>query len=257
MTMKTTATHPFDRALKRHFYSVGVGPGAPDLLTCRAARLIETADVIIAPRSTVAETSLALDTVRHLIAPPQEVLDHQYAMKRSEAVTVANWTPMADQVVDRCRNGKSVVHITLGAPMIYSTTAYLLPLVLEHLDADHVHVVPGISAFQIAGALFSDPLTIQEDRLMLMPATDLAAVEQALGHCETLVLYKCAKVLAPLALLLEKHGLARAARMICYAEQGERQAVYHNLSDAIGTRHGYMATIIIHIGRKSWHNASE
>lgn len=251
----TLAQEPFNRAIQGHFYAVGIGPGAPDLLTLRAARLVETADVIIAPRSTIAETSLALDTVRHLITPRQEVLDHQYAMKRSEDIATANWTPVAEMAVERCRNGKSVVQITLGDPLIYSTTAYLLPLVLEHLGADHVHVVPGISAFQVAGSLFIQPLTIQEDRLMLMPATDLAAVERALSQCETLVLYKCAKVVDRLAQLLEKHGLAGSARMVCYAEQGERQTVHNRLSDAIGARHGYLATVIISIGRKSWNVA--
>lgn len=240
------------RAIPGHFYAVGVGPGAPDLLTYRAARLVETADVIIAPRSAIAETSLALETVRHLITPRQEVLDHQYAMKRNETVTTAKWKPMAELAVDRCRKGKSVVQITLGDPLIYSTTAYLLPLVLKHIDADRVHVVPGISAFQVAGAMFAEPLTSQEDRLMLMPATDLDAVERALSQCETLVLYKCAKVMAPLAVLLEKHGLANAIRLVCYAEHDTRKAVYTNLRDAMKETHGYMTTAVIHVGRKKW-----
>ena len=119
MTTNTATTNPFDRALQGHFYAVGVGPGAPDLITCRAARLVETADVVIAPRSTIAETSLALDTVRHLITQRQEVLDHQYAMERSQKVTVSNWTPVAELAVDRCQSGKSVVQITLGDPMLY------------------------------------------------------------------------------------------------------------------------------------------
>ncbi|MDI6774571.1 MAG: precorrin-2 C(20)-methyltransferase [Verrucomicrobiota bacterium] len=247
----------YSRALQGHFYAVGVGPGPPDLLTCRAARLVETADVIIAPRSAVAKTSLALDTVRHLIAPRQEVLDHQYAMKQSETAATANWAPMAELAIDRCLHEKSVVQITLGDPMIYSTTCYLLPLVLERLDAGHVHVVPGIGAFQAAASLFAEPLTIQNDRLMLMPATDLAAVELALGQCETLVLYKCAKVLKPLAALLEKHGLAGVARMVCYAGQGGRQTIHETLSDAIAPRHDYLATVIVHIGRKPWNTATE
>ena len=60
-----------------HFYAVGVGPGASDLLTYRAAQLIESADIIIAPRSKRSKTSLALKTVEHLISS-QEVIDHVY-----------------------------------------------------------------------------------------------------------------------------------------------------------------------------------
>lgn len=250
-------TFSFERAVPGHFYAVGVGPGAPDLLTHRAARLVETAAVIIAPRSAVAETSIALDTVRHLISPRQEVVEHQYAMERRGETATANWKPVAALAAARCRRGKSVVQITLGDPMIYSTTAYLLPLVVDRLGANRVHVVPGISAFQVAGAMFAKPLAIQEDRLMLMPATDLDAVEKAFKRCEVLVLYKCGKVTGPLVKLLEKHGLARSAKMVCYAEQGARQVVYDNLSDAVKHKHGYLATAIVYLRRKTWKRETE
>jgi precorrin-2/cobalt-factor-2 C20-methyltransferase len=65
------------KALPGHFYAVGVGPGSPDLMTVRAANLIRSADVIVAPRSERAEESLALRTVEELIAG-QEVIEHVY-----------------------------------------------------------------------------------------------------------------------------------------------------------------------------------
>ena len=34
-----------------HFYAVGVGPGAPDLITLRGAGLIQSADTVIVFRS--------------------------------------------------------------------------------------------------------------------------------------------------------------------------------------------------------------
>ena len=245
-------SHLFEKAEPGHFYAVGVGPGAADLMTVRAVRLIQTADVVVAPRSARAENSLALAAVRALLRPAQEVLDHQYAMKRNEADTLANWARVAAVAVERCRRGQSVVQITVGDPLIYSTAAYLLPPIRAALAPDHVHVVPGLSAFQAAAALFAEPLTTQEDRLTLMPATDIDAVARALDHCETLVLYKCAKVLAPLAALLEQRGLADAVRLVCYAGHSERQTVYTDLRTALKSTHGYMATAIIHVGRRKW-----
>ena len=87
---------------------------------------------------------------------------------------------------------------------------------------------------------------------MLMPATDMTAVEQALTQCETLVLYKCAKKMKQLLALLNKHGLADSARLVCYAEQSGRQAIFGDLRDAAESSHGYMATVIVYIGRKKW-----
>jgi len=234
-----------------HFYAVGVGPGAPDLLTLRAANLIQSADVIIAPRSRVSEESLALVTVRGLIGE-QEVVQHVYAMTRDLDETVDRWTEMAELVSQRCKNGQSVVQITIGDPMIYSTSHYLLDLVKQVLPPERIHVVPGISAFQSVASSFAESLSIQEDRMMLMPATDLDRVEDALGRCETLVLYKAGKHISEIADLLKRKGLLGGARLVCNSEQQDKEFVTTDLLSAADGRHGYMATVIVHIDRKQW-----
>ncbi len=234
-----------------HFHAVGVGPGTPDLVTLRAASLIQSADVIIAPRSRAAKESLALATVRGLLHG-QEVIEHVYAMERDLDRTLARWVEMAQLVCRRCRDGQSVVQITLGDPMIYSTSHYLLALVKETLSADRIHVVPGISAFQSVASRFAESLSIQEDRMMLMPATNLGRVEDALEQCETLVLYKAGKVIEGIADLLQRKGLLDRARLVCNAEQEGKEFVTTDLRQAANGRHGYMATIIVHIDRKQW-----
>jgi precorrin-2/cobalt-factor-2 C20-methyltransferase len=246
----------FRKALPGHFYAVGVGPGAPDLVTLRAARLIETADVIIAPRSRRSEQSLALETVSDLIGD-QEIVDHVYFMQRDVSKTMACWMSIADLSVQRCRSDKSVVQITLGDPLVYSTSCYLLSLIGETLPEEAIHVVPGISAFQATACLFGQALTSQEDRMLMMPATDLSAVAEALGQCETLVLYKAGKHIAQLADLLEQKGLLAHAKLACYAEQGQKQFLSTNLRDASNGAHGYMATVIVNIGRRTWAGKTE
>jgi precorrin-2/cobalt-factor-2 C20-methyltransferase len=241
----------FSMALPGHFYAVGVGPGSPDLLTLRAARLIETADVIVAPRSRNATKSLALETVRDHLTN-QRVVDHVYAMRRDTAQTLGSWRTVAEEVVRTCRDGQSVVQITIGDPLVYSTSCYLAPLVLEQMAPSHVHLVPGISAFQASACKFPEALTIQEDRLLIMPATDLAAVEAALDHCETLVLYKAGRKIPEVVALLERRGLAHQGRVICYAEQPGREFVTDDLCQAAQGHHGYMATVIVHVNRRTW-----
>ncbi len=241
----------YEKAQPGHFYAIGVGPGSPDLLTFRAAALIRSADVIIAPRSRKADKSLALETVQELING-QEVIDHVYAMTRDVERTMQLWTQVADLAGERCRAAKSVVQITLGDPLIYSTSCYLLSLVRETLADECVHVVPGISAFQAAASLFDQPLTIQEDSMTLMPATDMARVEAALDHCETLVLYKAGRKINEIADLLERRGLADRARLVCYAEQGSKQFVSDDLRAAAKTHHGYMTTVLVYVGRRTW-----
>ena len=239
------------KAKPGHFYAVGVGPGSSDLLTFRAANLIESADIVIAPRSKRSKTSLALKTVQHLISS-QEVIDHVYAMNRDYAETMKLWNEMAELIVEQSQKGKSIVQITLGDPMVYSTSCYLLKLLHGKLDHEHICVVPGISAFQTVASKFGEALTIQEDRMVLMPATNIDQVAQALEHCETLVLYKAGKKIKELAALLKEKKLLNNARLVCYAEQGEKEFMAHDILEAVDGKHGYMSTVIVYIDRQEW-----
>ena len=234
-----------------HFYAVGVGPGSPDLLTVRAVELICSADVIIAPRSRIATESLALQTIKHLL-DTQEVIEHVYAMTRDVESTMQSWETVADLVHQRCSEGQSVVQITIGDPLIYSTSHYLLSWLRSRMSDDTMHVVPGISAFQASASLFDQTLTIQEDRMTLMPATEISRVEEALDHCETLVLYKAGNKLSELSDLLERRGMLDRAKVVCYAEQSDRQFMSSDLRAAAEDPQGYMATVLINLGHTPW-----
>ena len=48
-------------------YGVGVGPGDPDLLTLKAARILKNAPVIFTPRAEGTCTSVALEIVKDII----------------------------------------------------------------------------------------------------------------------------------------------------------------------------------------------
>lgn len=233
-----------------HFYAVGVGPGAPDLLTLRAARLIEQADAVVAPRSEQSRNSLALEIASAHIKD-QEVLEHVYPMTRDQERTRGTWGDVAEWILPRLEAGKSVVQITLGDPLIYSTSSYLLEALRDRVPADRLHVVPGISAMQATASLFQEDLTLQEDRLTLLPATDYAAVEEALDSSETVVLYKVADRLDGIIDLLERRGLLDSARLAFAVEQGRQQLVT-DLRTVRGTRMGYMSVIMVRTGRKAW-----
>jgi precorrin-2/cobalt-factor-2 C20-methyltransferase len=164
---------------------------------------------------------------------------------------------VAAEVAARTGAGLSVVQVTIGDPMIYSTSAYLLESLAELLPPEHIHVVPGISAFQASAALLGEPLTLQEDRLCLMPATDMEAVARALDGCETLVLYKVGPRLRQLGILLEERNLLGQARLACYVEQNGREAIFRDFREALKDEtHGYMSTVIVRVGRRSWEQPS-
>lgn len=234
-----------------NFYAIGIGPGASDLLTIRAVNIIQSADIILSPQAEGSNRSLALAAIEPYLKN-QQVNTINYQMKRDGQSTQDRWDAVAQQVLQDCRVGKSVAMITIGDPLIFATTSYLLQGLAEGMDKSRIQVVPGISAFQIAASRFHDALTLQEDRLLLMSATDLEAVETALVNCETLVLYKAGGVIGELLALLTKYDLRAAAQLVSCAEQGDEELVIEDLSNFAPDAMSYMTTMIIHCGRRNW-----
>ncbi|HKJ04161.1 MAG TPA: precorrin-2 C(20)-methyltransferase [Geopsychrobacteraceae bacterium] len=234
-----------------HFYAVGIGPGTPDLLTIRAMRIIESADVILTPQAKGSNRSLALTAIAPYLSG-QEVMTIKYPMQRNADSTRDRWNNVAQDVLEQLEQKKSIAMITIGDPLIFATTSYLLHGLADQISKEKIHLVPGISAFQIGASRFHDPLTLQEDRLTLMSATNLEAVDHALDNCETLILYKAAGVINELMGILKRRGLLGSSKLVSCAEQGERELIIDSLEGWKPTQLNYMTTLIVRIGDRRW-----
>ena len=123
-----------------HF--VGAGPGASDLLTLRAARLLAAADVVLFPGTYL--DAAVLDHCR----PGARLVDTQRLdLDRITAVLVA-----------AARDGLDVVRLTSGDPSLYSA----LHEQARRLGAAGVawDVTPGVPAYAAAAALVGTELTV-------------------------------------------------------------------------------------------------
>ena len=121
---------------------VGAGPGAPDLLTLRAARAIEAAEVLVWTDSLVSPQIAAL-------APPGCESIRTSTLTLEEVMAV---------VLDRARAGRRVVRLHDGDPCLYGAIA---EQICRLADAGiGAQVVPGVSAYQAAAAALNQELTI-------------------------------------------------------------------------------------------------
>jgi uroporphyrin-III C-methyltransferase/precorrin-2 dehydrogenase/sirohydrochlorin ferrochelatase len=129
-------------------YLVGAGPGDPDLLTLRAARLIARADVVVVDR-------LVDDRVRALISPGVEVID----VGKRPWGRGASWSQDAinELIVERGRHGQHVVRLKGGDPFLFGRGGEeVAALVDAGVD---VEVVPGVSSSLALPALAGVPVT--------------------------------------------------------------------------------------------------
>ena len=108
-------------------YGVGVGPGAPDLLTLRALRVLREASVLALPRSSDYGASMAWSIVEPAIGriEGQERLFLTFPMSKDPERVRPAWERALGAIGDRLERGLSVAFATEGDPSLYSTFIYL------------------------------------------------------------------------------------------------------------------------------------
>lgn len=125
-----------------HF--VGAGPGAADLLTLRAVRLLETADVCL-----YAGTYLDAEVLGHC-REGARLIDTQHL----------DLDEITEHLVSAHAEGLEVVRLCSGDPSLYSAVHEQA----RRLDAAHVpwDVTPGVPAYAAAAAIVGAELTVPE-----------------------------------------------------------------------------------------------
>lgn len=133
-------------------YGIGVGPGAPDLITLRAVNALARVDAILAAASPKNDDSAALAIAKPHLNPAANILRLDFPMTRDNASLQKAWQTTASTTMQVLATGKNAAFLTLGDPLIYSTFAYLLRAVLKLAPATPVQIIPGITSFQAAAA---------------------------------------------------------------------------------------------------------
>lgn len=234
---------------KGTLFGIGVGPGDPELLTLKAARILSRVPVICVPKGKAQGHSLALAVIRDLIDPErQEVLECHFPMVKDAGEAERFWKEAARQVLDPLHRGCDVAFVTLGDPLFYSTFIYLWRTI-ERLDPGIPReIVPGVSSLHAASAVASLPLGIAGERIAILPATgDRAELKRTLKEFDTIVLLKVYQALGELLPLLESLGLKESAVFVqkCGTEE---QKVIRDLNLLKEEKADYFSLMIVSKG---------
>ncbi|AUV00636.1 cobalt-factor II C(20)-methyltransferase [Phytobacter ursingii] len=196
-------------------YALGIGPGASDLLTVRAARILGKLDVLYAPAGRKGGDSLALSIVREYLGEQTEIRCTHFPMSADSAEKEAVWDEVAAALSAETEAGKLVGFITLGDAMLFSTWVFLL----QRLGRpDWLEIVPGVTSFAAIAARTQTPLAMEQQSLAVVSCTaPEEEITQALANHDSLVLMKVYGRFARIKALLTDAGLLDRALMMAEA----------------------------------------
>jgi precorrin-2/cobalt-factor-2 C20-methyltransferase len=234
------------------FYVVGVGPGDPQLMTLKAAKILKNCDVWFVPSAFENGGSMALKIASGEVnSEGKTILSHRFPMKqihRGEAPdpeVKSAWQAAAKTIMACLADGQDVVFPTLGDPAIYSTGFYVCETLQEYGSPFKVEIVPGVSAIGASSAVAALPLCLGDERLVVIPATfENERIRELLELSDVVVFMKVYKVMARLVALLEELGLVDNAVLVERCSLDD-QKVWTDVRDAVGQEIHYFSTMVV------------
>jgi precorrin-2 C20-methyltransferase/precorrin-3B C17-methyltransferase len=176
-------------------FGVGLGPGDPELVTVKAARIIGEADVV-AYHSARHGRSIARGIAEPYLRPGQleehlvypvttEVTDHPGGYDGALQDFYAEAT---ERLAGHLTAGRDVALLAEGDPLFYSSYMHLHTRLTERFDAV---IVPGVTSLSAASAATATPLVAGDEVLSVLPGTlPVAELARRLADADAAVVMK-------------------------------------------------------------------
>ncbi len=219
-------------------WGVGLGPGDPELVTVKAARVIGAADVVAYHSArhgrsiarSIAEPYLRAGQIEeHLVYPvTTETTDHPggYA-----GAMEAFYTESSARIAMHLDAGRNVALLAEGDPLFYSSYMHLHARLTQRFDAV---IVPGVTSVSAASAAIATPLVQGDEVLSILPGT-LASGEltRRLADCDAAVVLKLGRSFPAVREALSQSGRLDDAFYVERAStQGQRVLPAAEVADA-------------------------
>ncbi len=201
---------------------IGLGPGAPDLMTLRAHRLISTCQVLAYPQPDTGP-SLARTIARDIIPSGIVEIPIIIPMRPEAHAAAAIYDQAARDITDHLGKGQDVVLLCQGDPLFYGSFLHLQSRLAGHCT---IEIIPGVSSLTACAAAAGQPLGAHTDSLMVLPATlDTATLAARIATTEMCVIIKVGRHLERIRTLLAARGLLAEATLIIHASLHDERVI--------------------------------
>jgi precorrin-2/cobalt-factor-2 C20-methyltransferase len=229
-------------------YGVGVGPGDPELMTLKAARLITAAPVLAyfckqghrGHGRAIVDDFISPGTIEVELAYPMTI-EVPAADEAYHLALKAFYDRSCERLSAHLDAGRDVVVVSEGDPFFYGS---FMPIFHRLSGRYETEVVAGVSGMAGCWTRAGTPITYGDDVLAVLPGTlSAAALGEHLARVDAAVIMKLGRNLPKVRRALERSGhLARAM----YVERGTmKDAVVMRLADKADDCAPYFAIVLV------------
>lgn len=189
------------------FYGIGVGPGDPELLTLKAARILNEIDVLLVPQTQKDKKGVAYNIIETFLKDNVELVYIDFPMIVDEARFMEAGRQAAALIQGKIALGNNCAFVTLGDPSVYSTYGYIVKALDRKVE---IETIPGITSFCAAAALANRPLVEKDEILTVIPmnASD-KRIEAALEASDAFAFMKIYKREERVSQHLKKYNMVK------------------------------------------------
>jgi len=229
-------------------YGIGVGPGDPELLTIKAARLLGEVDLVFTAASPGNDYSIAQQIAGPHLKPGIEVRRLDFPMVGDEKILTEAWKANAAEIAEVLKKGLSAAFLTLGDSLTYSTYGYVLPYLAEMVPAESVVTIPGITSYQMAASRRNQPLVTGLESLTIMSGVeDPEVLGDLLDKTDNVAILKTYRSYDGIMAMLKKKGLVKNA--VLYSKVGlPDEEIHSDLENSPVDKPPYLSLMIVKTG---------
>lgn len=224
-------------------FGVGVGPGDPELITVKAVRVIQEADIIFTAASTKNKYSLAVEIASPYISSSARIEKLSFPMTKDVKEVETAWIHNAKQIAKSLKQGKNAVFLTLGDPTTYSTFGYILKKMDCIMPEADIETIPGITSFHAASARLNRILVEGEESLLVTSGAFGGDRIRHIDGVENVAIVKAYKNIKDINKALKETGLSK--KCVAVSKCGrENEQIIENI-DALEKRTPDYWTLIL------------
>ncbi|MGE0256414.1 MAG: precorrin-2 C(20)-methyltransferase [Alphaproteobacteria bacterium] len=222
-------------------HGIGVGPGDPELMTLKAARLIGACPVVAWP-APLAGDSFARRIAAAHIRPDAVEIAIRMPLAADRFPVAAVYDAAAATIGGHLGAGRDVAVLCEGDPFLYGSFMYLFARLAERWPTE---IVPGVTSLVACAAAARRPLASGGDVLAVVPAPlPDETIRARLEGCDAAAIVKLGRHLPRVRGVLAAAGLLDRATYVAHASLPQARVVPLAGFDAATAP--YFSMILVH-----------